>query len=59
MDTQDTARRFERQKCKVRLENWRKMKEESETVGLANIWHSQQEREIRGLKVMTRERQVQ
>jgi hypothetical protein len=45
MDIQDPVRQcYEWQKGNMRFESWtKKMKEESESIGLAYIWHSQQE----------------
>jgi hypothetical protein len=45
VDIQDLVRQcYEWQKGKMRFRSWaKKMKEELESVGLAYIWHSQQE----------------
>jgi hypothetical protein len=45
VDIQDPVRQCcEWQKGNMRLESWtKKMKEELESIGLAYIWHSQQE----------------
>jgi hypothetical protein len=45
MDIQDPVRQwYEWQKGNMRFKSWvKKMKEELESIGLAYIWHSQQE----------------
>jgi hypothetical protein len=58
MDIQDPVRQcYEWQKGDMRFESWtKKMKEESESIGLAYIWHSQQEWGTSRLRRIIRER---
>jgi hypothetical protein len=58
MDVQDPVKQcYERQKCNMRFESWaKKMKVESESIGLAYIWHSQQEWDTSRLRRIIRGR---
>jgi hypothetical protein len=58
MDIQDLFRQcYERQKGNMRFESWmNKMKEELESIGLAYVWHSQQEWDTSRLRRIIRGR---
>jgi hypothetical protein len=58
MDIRGPVRQcYERQKGNMRFESWEKMmKEELESIGLAYIWHSQQEWDTSRLRRIIRER---